>query len=170
VFATSVVLAFGTSAAYHRGRWSAEARRVMQRLDHTMIYVLIAGTYVPVSMLAMPPAWGICVLGIVTAGAVLGMLRSLVAFDRWRAVGIALYVVLGWTALAATPVLVTRLTAGQLVLFVIGGVLYTAGLPVLLTNRPNPWPRTFGYHEIWHTFTVAAVACHFGGVQLLVLR
>jgi hemolysin III len=168
IYAATVVLLFGTSAAHHRLAGSARTRAVLQRLDHSMIYVLIAGTYVPVCLVALPPAWGIPVLSVVGAGALVGIVLKLAAFDRARWVSSALYPILGWALLAAAPVLSMRLSAGQMALVAGGGVAYTVGFPVLLMKRPDPWPRRFGYHEIWHAFTVVAAVMHFAAVATVV--
>lgn len=168
IYAATLLAVFGTSAAYHRLARTPRACAIMQRLDHSMIYLLIAGTYVPVCLLALPPAWGIPLLSVVGAGAALGMVLKLVAFHRARWLGFALYPVLGWSAVAAAPILASHLTATQLLLIVAGGVTYTVGFPVLLTRWPDPWPRTFGYHEVWHGCTVVAAALHFSAVATLV--
>lgn len=168
IYAASVLALFGTSAAYHRLARSPRACAIMQRLDHSMIFVLIAGTYTPVCLLAMPRAWGIPILCVVWAGAALGVVLKVTAFTKLPVLGYALYPILGWAAIVALPVLYHRLTTTQLVLMIAGGVAYTAGLPILLRRRPDPWPRTFGYHEIWHAFTVVAGVCHFVMVGMLV--
>jgi len=168
IYFASVLLGFGTSAAYHRLAHGVRARLIMQRMDHSMIYVLIAGSYTPVCLLAMPTAWGIPTLCIVWTGALIGVVLKQVAFDRFRIVQYALYPILGWMAVLSFPVLVTRLSAAELSLLIAGGVIYTVGIPVLLRGRPNPWPKTFGYHEVWHSCTVLAAACHFALVGLLV--
>ena len=108
----------------------------MQRLDHGMIYLLIAGTYTPICLVALPLRWGIPLLG--------------------------------WAAVAATPALRDSLSGLQLALVFSGGVAYTVGFPILLLRRPDPWPRVFGYHEVWHSLTVLAAVLHFGAVALLV--
>jgi hemolysin III len=169
IYAVSLAVMFGTSAAYHRMAKSERARRLMQRADHSTIFVLIAGTYVPMAILVMPKAWGIPILSVVVALALFGIVLKVGAFERANRVGYVLYPLMGWVALAATPVLVDRLTAVQLGLIVIGGVLYTAGIPVLALRRPNPWPRTFGYHEVWHTFVTAAAFFHFAAVAAIVV-
>lgn len=170
IYTVSVLALFGMSASYHRLAHSVKARAVMRRLDHSMIYVLIAGTYTPLCLLALPPAWGIPVLCIVWTGALIGILVKTIAMDRhvWHIAGNVLYLVLGWVALVAIPPMVHSLTGPQLALIAAGGVLYTIGFPVLFLRRPNPWPDTFGYHEVWHALTVAAGACHFAAVALLV--
>jgi hemolysin III len=168
IYAASVLALFGTSASYHRIARSERARRIMRRLDHSMIFVLIAGTYTPVCLLGMPKAWGIPVLATVWTGATTGVVLKVTAFDRLRALNYALYPVLGWAAVVAMPVLFHRLTGLQLAFLIAGGVVYTLGIPVLLRKWPDPWPATFGYHEIWHVFTVVAGLCHFALVGLLV--
>ncbi len=169
IYAASLLAVFGTSAAYHRLAQTPKARAVMQRLDHSMIYLLIAGTYVPVCLLALPRSWGIPMLTLVGAGAVVGMGLKLLAFQRAQWIGLALYPILGWSALAAAPVLVHHLSPVQLSLIVAGGVAYTVGFPVLLAKWPDPWPRTFGYHEVWHAFTIVAAVLHFSAVATLVV-
>ena len=137
-------------------------------MDHSTIFILIAGSYTPICLLALPRAWGIPLLSVIWAGAVLGILLKQFAFNRLKALEYALYPVLGWIVVVAAPVLWRGMTTVELTLLVTGGVLYTVGIPVLVRGRPNPWPRTFGYHEIWHGFTVAAGVCHFATVGLLV--
>jgi hemolysin III len=129
-----------------------------------MIYLLIAGTYVPLCLVALPPSWGIPMLAVVGSLAVLGMVLKLAFFHGARHVSYALYIVMGWVAIIATPALIDSLTGVQLGLIVAGGIAYTVGFPVLLTRRPNPWPNTFGYHEVWHLLTVVAAALHFAAV------
>src|SRR4029079_10508463 len=143
-------------------------RRVMQRMDHSMIFVLIAGTYTPVCLLALPTAWGIPLMCAVWVVAALGVTMKLCAFGRFRFLQYGLYPMLGWSVIVAAPVLVHALTGPQLALLVAGGLLYTVDIPVLMVGRPDPWPRTFGYHEVWHTFTVAAGVCHFASIGLLI--
>jgi len=168
IYAASLLIGFGTSAAYHRLAHSPRARAVMQRLDHSAIYLLIAGTYVPICLVALPRAWGIPLLVAIAAGATLGVVLKLVAFGRVRWLGYSLYPILGWAAVAAMPALIHHLTPVQLGLVIAGGLVYTAGFPVLITRRPDPAPRTFGYHEVWHLFTVVAAVLHFTAVASLV--
>jgi len=168
VFAASLTALYGVSAAYHRGRWSARALRYMRHLDHCMIYVLIAGTYTPVVLLALRPSWGISLLVAAWIGAAAGIMITVLRLERWPAVGFTLYLVLGWLAIVAAPQLAASLSAVELTLLALGGVLYTVGAITLATNRPNPSPAVFGYHEVWHTFVVSASASHFALVLLLV--
>jgi hemolysin III len=168
VFAASLTALYGVSAAYHRGQWSARAHRYMRHLDHCMIYVLIAGTYTPIVLLALQPSWGISLLVAAWIGAAAGIMITVLRLERWPAVGFTLYLVLGWLAIVAAPQLAASLSAVELTLLAVGGVLYTVGAITLATNRPNPSPAVFGYHEIWHTFVVSASASHFALVLLLV--
>ena len=168
IYALSVLALFGTSACYHRLARSVRARNIMRRADHAMIFVLIAGTYTPICLLALPRAWGVPVLAVVGLGALAGVILKAAAFERLPRLRNSLYPLVGWTALAALPVLLQHLTTTQFVMLLAGGVTYTVGLPILLRRRPNPWPATFGYHEIWHVFTVVAGVCHYVLIGLLV--
>jgi len=130
--------------------------------------VFIAGTYTPVTLLALRPALGITLLALAWTGAAVGVLITVLRLERWHAVGFVMYLVLGWLAIVATPQLLHSLSRAELALLVIGGVLYTVGAVVLARKRPDPHPAVFGYHEVWHTFVVGATACHFALVALLV--
>jgi hemolysin III len=168
IYVATLVAGFGTSAAYHRLARSPAALRWMRRADHSTIYLLIAGTYTPICLLALPAGWGLPVLAVVWVGAIVGAVLKLVAFDRAGPAGWALYLVLGWTALMAAPALVQHLGATELALIVAGGIIYTAGSIVLAVGRPNPAPAVFGYHEVWHSCTVLASVCHFVAVALVI--
>lgn len=168
VFALAMTGLYGISAAYHRGRWSERALRVMRHLDHSMIFVFIAASYTPITLLALRPAWGFTLLALAWSGAAVGVLITVLRLERWRGVGFALYLVIGWLAAIAMPQLVQTLSWVEMSLLVTGGLLYTVGAVVLARNRPDPRPEVFGYHEIWHTFVVGASACHFALVLLLV--
>jgi hemolysin III len=168
VYVGALLAVFGTSAAYHRLAQSYRARSIMQRLDHSMIYFLIAGSYAPICLVALPRSWGIPLLSVVGGLAVLGVVVKLVAFSRLAWLSYALYPVMGWCAVAASPVIYRHLSPLELALVVAGGVAYTVGFPVLLLRRPDPLPDVFGYHEVWHSCTVVAAALHFGGMTSLV--
>ncbi|MFM2069763.1 MAG: hypothetical protein RLZZ623_26 [Actinomycetota bacterium] len=168
VYGIALVLAFGTSAGYHRLARSERSGRVLQRLDHSMIFVLIAGSYTPLCVLALPKSWGIPMLCFVWTIAGLGVAMKCFGFNRFQRSGYALYPAMGWAAVIVLPVMFRSMTGLEFGLVVASGLIYTAGMPVLLLGRPDPWPRTFGYHEVWHSCTVAAAACHFLAVGLLV--
>jgi hemolysin III len=141
----------------------------MDRLDRAMIYVLIAGSYTPVILLALRPGWRVALLALVwtvaAAGIVLVLLRTanpVVGLTR-----MILYLGLGWVSILLLPQLVGTLGLGRVTLAMVGGLFYTAGVVVLIRQRPDPVPQVFGYHEVWHAFTVAAGVCHFAFIWLL---
>lgn len=168
IYVGSLLAVFGTSASYHRLAHTPRARAIMQRLDHSMIYLLIAGSYVPICIVALPPRWGIPLLAVVGGLGLFGMVIKLAHIRPLQYVGSALYPIMGWVAVVATPALRDNLTSLQIWLIVGGGAAYTIGFPVLLFRRPDPWPKVFGYHEVWHGFTVLAAGLHFGAFALLV--
>lgn len=168
IYVSALVLLFGTSAAYHRLARTSRIRTLMRRLDHSAIYLLIAGSYVPVCIVALPPSWGIPMLSVVGAGAGLGVGLKFLARGRLQTTGYALYLVLGWVAIVSLPALARYLTASQFVLILAGGAAYTIGVIVLWRRWPDPWPRVFGYHEVWHGFTLLAAALHFAAIASLV--
>jgi hemolysin III len=168
VFALSLAGVFGTSAAYHRVQWSPRGKRWMKRMDHSMIFVLIAGTYTPCVLLVLDGAWRVAGLALVWGIAVIGVILKMIRIDRFRALGGTLYITMGWLAVIGLPQIFRQLSPAPIVLMFAGGLLYTGGAIVLLRNRPNPNPRVFGYHEVWHSFTLGASACHFAMVFLIV--
>jgi len=169
IYSLSLISLFGTSAAYHLGQWSSRTITRMRKLDHSMIYVLIAGSYTPIALLGLKGPWSIIILSLAWAGAAFGVAIKLMKFERSNVLGAALYIVLGWLAVLMTPVLIRQLSPAQLLLILAGGLLYTGGSIILLLNRPNPRPATFGYHEIWHAMGIAASACHYAAILLLIL-
>jgi hemolysin III len=166
IYAGSVALLFGTSAAYHRGAWSPRAYDVMARLDHSMIFVLIAGSYTPFALLLLHGALQWVVLGVVWGGAALGvLLRNVVRRPpRWLFVG--LYLALGWVAVGLLPAVLHRGGVAVLVLLAVGGLFYTAGALIYALRRPNPSPRWFGFHEVFHACTLVAFVTHYVAVSL----
>jgi hemolysin III len=168
LYGASMALLFGASAAYHRGNWTPRVRGVMQRLDHAMIFVLIAGTYTPVVLLALRPGWGITLLAIVWTLAAIGVTLTIVSWNWTDRYGGILYIAMGWLAVLALPVMLHSLTTAELILIGVGGVLYTLGAIAFGREWPRLRPRTFGYHEMWHVMTVAAAACHYTAILLLV--
>ena len=169
VYATSLAAMFGTSAALHRLHWSPRAWLRMDRLDRVMIYVLIAGSYTPVTLLALRPGWRVAFLALVWTGAAVGIALVLIR-TRARGVGVlrmVLYLGLGWMSVVILPELASSLGLGKLALGSVGGILYTVGAVVLIRRRPDPNPLVFGYHEVWHAFTIAAGACHYALIWLI---
>ncbi len=165
IYAASVALLFGTSAAYHRGPWTGRAQEVMKRLDHSMIFVLIAGTYTPFALLLLDGWQRWTVLGIVWGGAVLGVvLRNAVRRPaRWLFV--ALYLSLGWVALGVLPQILSAGGVAVLVLLLVGGLFYSLGAVVYGLQRPDPSPRWFGFHEVFHALTLLAFVTHYLAVS-----
>jgi hemolysin III len=169
MFAVGLAGVFGASAAYHRVAWSAPALRRMKRLDHSMIFILIAGTYTPLCLLALNGAWSVAMLATVWAGAITGIVLKQVDVDGMRRLSGFLYIALGWVSIVALPQLFRNMSVTGSVLVVAGGLLYTLGAIVFATKRPDPNPAVFGYHEIWHAFTAGAGLCHYAAVLLLIL-
>jgi hemolysin III len=136
----------------------------MQRLDHSMIFVLIAGTYTPFALLVLEPALGWAVLGVVWGGALAGVVISLLWIDAPRWLTAVLYVALGWVSIVIMPQLWDRAGVLAVALLATGGVLYTVGAVVYARRRPDPAPRVFGYHEVFHALVIAAAAVHFAAI------
>jgi hemolysin III len=165
VYVAAVVSLFGVSALYHRVTWrSAGSRTWMRRLDHSMIFLFIAGTYTPFALLALPPATGTVVLTVVWGGALGGVALKLARPNAPRWVGVPIYIALGWVAVFVLPDLRQHAGSSALVLLLAGGLLYTAGALFYATRWPDPWPQTFGYHESFHLTVSAAAACHYAAV------
>ena len=168
VYAASVALLFGTSAAYHRGSWGPRMNDLMSRLDHSMIFVLIAGTYTPFCLLLLHGWLRWTIFGIVWGGAAAGILLRNVFRDPPRWVFVGLYLALGWVALAVLPQVLHTGGVTVFVLMLVGGLLYSAGAVVYARRHPDPSPRWFGFHEVFHAFTLAAFAVHYVAVSLTV--
>jgi hemolysin III len=169
VYSLGACALYGTSAAYHRGHWSDRGRAWMKRLDHSMIFVLIAATYTPICLLGLRGGGAIATLIGVWAGATLGVVLGMAGIAEKNGVGMALYMIMGWAAALSLPSMVQHLGPLYLALIIVGGIAYTVGAVSLGTNWPNPRPATFGYHEVWHTFTLVAGACFAVVVWGLVL-
>ena len=167
IYVLTLVGLYASSAAYHRIRWSEKARSRMRLLDHSMIYLLIAGTYTPFGVLALDGWWRIGMLAGVWAGALFGVAVKFVGIEKLRKLGGTLYIGLGWIVIVAFPKIVDGLTTPALILLILGGLLYTGGAVVLLRRRPDPSPLVFGYHEIWHTMVVAGSVCHYLAIRTL---
>jgi hemolysin III len=169
VYATAVCGLFGVSALYHRGHWSETGRQWMRRLDHSMIFIFIAASFTPVAMLSLDGALATVILAVVWGGAAAGVILKLVWISAPKWLSALLYVALGWVAVATTPALWHELGWLSVVAFSVGGLLYTAGAIIYAFERPNPWPRTFGFHEIFHTLVVLAAATHYAVIAFAVL-
>ena len=168
VFTVTAALLFGTSAVYHRGHWSARTTGILKRLDHSNIFLIIAGSYTPFALSLLPPEQARTLLLIVWGGALGGVLFRVfwVGAPRWLYTPI--YVALGWVAVFYFGPLLHFGGPAVVILMAVGGVLYTLGAVVYGTKRPNPSPRWFGFHEIFHAFTVLAFVAHYVAVSLAV--
>jgi hemolysin III len=170
VYAVSLAALFGTSALYHRVTWaSAAARRWMRRLDHSMIFVLIAGSYTPFALLVLHGTLATVMLVTVWAGAGAGVVLKLAWIDAPKWLISLSYVLLGWVAIAAFPQLASGLGVAGTVMVAAGGILYTLGAVVYARTRPDPVPAVFGYHEVFHALVIAAAALQFAAIALYVL-
>ncbi len=168
VFGTTAALLFGTSALYHRGNWSPRTAAFLKRFDHSNIFLIIAGSYTPLTILLLPESKGTMLLWLVWAGALLGVLFRVFWIGAPRWLYTPAYILLGWAAVLYLPDFARHGGPVVLSLVVIGGVLYTVGGLVYALKRPNPSPRWFGFHEIFHAFTVAAFTAHYVGISLAV--
>lgn len=168
LYAISLAALFGASAAYHRGSWSPAVKVRMQRLDRAMIFVLIAGSYTPIVLVALRPAWGITMMIAAWTLAAVGVAITLVHWDFMSRNGGIFYVVFGWLLAVALPVIMRTLTRAELLLLVAGGLVYTIGAIGFGLRRPQLSPNVFGYHEAWHVMTVVAAICHYALVVSLV--
>ncbi|WP_396652580.1 hemolysin III family protein [Microbacterium sp. Se5.02b] len=168
VFMLTSMLLFGNSALYHRIDWSPKMKVLLKRIDHANILLLIAGTYTPLAVLALPPAKGVLLLSLVWGGTLVGILFRVFWINAPRWLYVALYLLLGW---AAVMYIVDLLDANvaMMVLVIVGGLLYTGGAIVYALKKPNPWPGHFGFHEIFHVCTVLAFLCHWTACLLIAL-
>ena len=168
VFMASSLLLFGNSALYHRIDWSPKVKMILKRIDHANILLLIAGTYTPLAVLALPPGKGALLLVFVWSGALVGILFRVFWINAPRWLYVALYLLLGWAAVMYLADLFVA-NATMMALVIVGGLLYTFGAVVYALKKPNPWPGHFGFHEIFHVCTVLAFLCHWTACLLIAL-
>ena len=168
LFAATATLLFGTSALFHRGSWSPRVHGVLRRLDHSNIFLIIAGTYTPLAVLALPNNQGRVLLWIAWLGALVGVAFSVLWIGAPRWLYTPVYVALGWVAVFYLPDLLDGAGVAVVVLVVIGGALYSLGALIYGTKRPNPSPRWFGFHEVFHALTITAFIVHYVAVSLTV--
>ena len=170
IYALSLSALFGTSALYHRVNWSRpQVRQWMRRLDHSMIFFLIAGTYTPFALLVLNGTLAMAILAVVWIGAIAGAIVEMIWIDHPKWASALIYLSLGWVAVAAFPELWSSLGPGGTLLVAAGGLLYSAGAVVYAVQRPVPNPAIFGYHEIFHLFVIAAAVAHFSAVAFFAL-
>ncbi|OLF08958.1 PAQR family membrane homeostasis protein TrhA [Actinophytocola xanthii] len=167
IYVATVLGLFGVSALYHRRWWSStRVHAWMKRLDHSMIFLFIAGTYTPFSLLAMPKPTGYVVLSVVWGGAVLGVALKLLWPHAPRWLGTPIYIALGWVAVFVLPELLAQAGVAAFVLLLVGGLFYTLGAVFYATRWPDPWPHVFGHHEFFHAATVLAALSHYIAIWL----
>ena len=166
VYALSAALLFGVSAVYHRGTWSPRVNEVLKRFDHANIFVIIAGSNTPFALLLLPPDEARLLLGIVWGGAAIGVAMRLLWASAPRWAFVPLYLLLGWAAVLWLPQYARSGGPAVLTLVIVGGVCYSLGAVVYGTQRPDPWPRWFGFHEVFHAFTLAGFTTQHVGVWL----
>lgn len=169
VFTVTSLLLFGMSAVYHRFDWSPKTKLTLKRIDHANIFLLIAGTYTPLAVLALPPAQGTLLLALVWGGTAIGILFRVFWTGAPRWLYVALYLLLGWAAVMYMPGLFAANPA-MMILVIAGGLFYTGGAIIYALKKPNPWPGKFGFHEIFHVCTVIAFLCHWTACLLISLH
>jgi len=169
VFALTSLLLFGNSALYHRIPWQPRTKAVFRRIDHANILLLIAGTYTPMAVLALPTDKAVLLLSLVWSGAIAGILFRVFWLGAPRWIYVALYMVLGWAAVMYIVPLF-QANVAMMVLIIAGGLLYTLGAVVYGLKRPDPWPAAFGFHEIFHVCTVLAFGCHWTACLLIAMH
>ncbi len=170
VYAACVAMLFGSSALYHRLNWKRpNARRWMRRLDHSAIFLLIAGSYTPFALLALDGTLADVILAVVWAGAIGGIVLKLVWIDAPNWLVATIYVLLGWVAVAAAPGLVSELGLTAAGMVGLGGILYTVGAFVYARHRPDPVPTVFGYHEVFHVLVILAAGLQYAVIAFWVL-
>lgn len=171
IYAVTVVGLFGVSATYHRVTWKTTRAKIrMKRADHAMIFFFIAGSYTPFCALALPDPARWWVLGVVWGGAFAGAVLKVLWPGAPRWLGVTLYVLLGWVILAVAPALVDQTGVLVVVLLALGGLFYTAGGVLYAVRWPNPWPATFGHHEVFHVGTAVGALLHYIAVWLVLLN
>lgn len=169
VWAVALTGLFAVSAIYHRGTWQPAVRDWWQRADHSMIFVLIAGSYTPVCLMVLEGSKSWLMLAIVWGGALVGVATRLLWHTAPRWLFVPMYIALGWVAVIAAPDLATAAPVYANALLLAGGILYTLGAVVFAAKRPDPWPQVFGFHEIFHALTLAAALCHAVAIASLAL-
>ena len=166
IFVASSLLLFGTSALYHRINWSPKVKAIFKRIDHSNIFLLIAGSYTPITVLALPPEKAVILLWLVWGGAALGVGFRIFWIGAPRWLYVPLYLLLGWAAMMFVADFF-QANAVMMTLIFVGGIFYTLGAVAYGLKRPNPVPGVFGFHEIFHSFTLLAFLCHWVGIFLI---
>jgi hemolysin III len=161
VYGVGLCALFAVSGLYHRWRWNPRWRPLLRRLDHSTIFVFIAASVTPVASLVLDGTLRVVVLSVVWGAALAGVTMSVAWITAPRVLVAASYLAVGWAGVAGLPQLLDRLPAAPLLLLLAGGLLYSVGAAVYAAQRPDPWPRTFGFHEVFHALVIAAAIAHF---------
>jgi len=169
IFFSSSILLFGTSAIYHRFNWKPKAKKALKRFDHANIFVLIAGSYTPITLLALPQEKGLLLIVAIWTTALLGIGFRVFWLGAPRWLYVIIYIVMGWAAVVYLPDFI-NVNLAMMVLILVGGLMYTLGAVFYALKRPNPFPGHFGFHEIFHSFTVLAFLCHWSAVLIICLN
>ena len=169
VFFASSILLFGTSAIYHRFNWKPKAKKALKRFDHANIFLLIAGSYTPITLLALPQEKGLLLIVAIWATALLGIGFRVFWLGAPRWLYVIIYILMGWAAVVFLPDFVA-VNLAMMVLILAGGLMYTIGAVFYALKKPNPVPGHFGFHEIFHSFTVLAFLCHWTAVLIICLN
>jgi hemolysin III len=169
IFFGSSILLFGTSAIYHRFNWKPKAKKALKRFDHANIFLLIAGSYTPITLLALPQEKGLWLMVAIWVTALLGIGFRVFWLGAPRWLYVIIYIVMGWAAVVYLPDFI-NVNLAMMVLILAGGLMYTLGAVFYALKRPNPVPGHFGFHEIFHSFTVLAFLCHWTAVLIICLN
>jgi hemolysin III len=169
VFFASSILLFGTSAIYHRFNWRPKAKKALKRFDHANIFLLIAGSYTPITLLALPQDKGLLLIVAIWTTALLGIGFRVFWLGAPRWLYVIIYILMGWAAVIFLPDFI-NVNLTMMILILAGGLLYTLGAVFYALKRPNPLPGHFGFHEIFHSFTVLAFLCHWIAVLIICLN
>jgi hemolysin III len=161
IYGAGLCALFAASGLYHRWRWSPRWKPILRRVDHSTIYVFIAATSTPIALLVLEGTLQVVVLASVWIGAALGVAFALAWIDAPRLLTAGTYLAVGWVGVVAIPKLLSEVGVAAFVLFLVGGLLYSAGATIYAARRPDPWPRTFGFHELFHVLVIAAALVHF---------
>src|SRR5271157_6103744 len=161
IYGASLVALYSASSAYHLLRLSEYGTRTLRRLDHTMIYIFIAGSYTPLCLIVLRGAWGLSLLGVVWGLALAGFILTLFYLNKPRWLTVGIYIIMGWLAVVAFVPLLQRMPPAGIFWMVLGGVIYSGGAIIYARKRPDFVPGVFGFHELWHLFVMAGSAAHF---------
>ncbi len=170
IYGSAMFLLYAASAAYHLIPLNEKGTRILKKLDHVMIFMMIAGTYTPFCLVPLRGGWGWTIFGIVWGFAVVGIFFKLFYIHAPRFLSTSIYLAMGWISIVAIYPIVKNVPAGGVVWLAAGGLLYSIGAVIYALKKPNPWPGVFGFHEIWHIFVLAGSFCHFMVMLLYILN